>query len=286
MFAKLFKYDFRSIRRTGIPALIVILIATIVGAIDITALIKFFESSSDSANASAGQILLVIFGFFLFAIVLIALTVSATAVQVMILVDFYKSLITDEGYLTFTLPVKAKDIIFSKTVNAILWSFLVTLATLASFAIILYCVDSSITSYEGSIIGEMFAIYGEVFNELSGGAGMTGMIIVTVIQAIVYAINSQLLYFLAIFIASVITRKNKGITAIALIIGVNFAYGTLTSIISTITGAITGVAGATGGNVIATMNITTIVLTILIAGLTVGFFFILKHLMENKLNLD
>lgn len=38
-----------------------------------------------------------------------------------IIIDFYKSFLTDRGFLTFTLPVKLSTLIVSKLINAVIW---------------------------------------------------------------------------------------------------------------------------------------------------------------------
>ena len=38
-----------------------------------------------------------------------------------IIIDFYKSFLTDRGFLTFTLPVKLSTLIVSKIINAVIW---------------------------------------------------------------------------------------------------------------------------------------------------------------------
>lgn len=48
------------------------------------------------------------------------------------IVRFYKNLVTDEGYLTFTLPVSSKQIIASKLISSLVMDILMAFAVLVS----------------------------------------------------------------------------------------------------------------------------------------------------------
>ena len=50
------------------------------------------------------------------------LCASILTMMVLIVVNFYKTLITDEGYLTFTLPVSPTKLLLSKVLNGIIWN--------------------------------------------------------------------------------------------------------------------------------------------------------------------
>lgn len=282
MFSKLFKYDFRSIKRFGIPALFIILGATVLGSLDIIGIINLISDLSKAEEPSGGSVVLIILGILFFYAVIFALLGAFLLVQVMVLVDFYKSLVSDEGYLTFTLPVKAKDIILSKATNSLAWNAILLLATIVSvFIMIIVLVFGIVTVAPDLGQGGTTDTSG-----LGWNGNMTVYAVILIIYAIVYFINSQILYFLAIFVGSILTRKHKALAAIGCVVGVNFIYGTVTGIISAISMVSTGIFGGFSSDPIVGMNIGMGIFTAVLAGLTVLFFFLLKHLMENKLNLE
>ena len=124
MFSKLLKYDFKAMRRFGFPLLFGIAGAGIVGALASFVLSRTIESSVEGF----GLFLLITGSTMLLIMTVVMLAVAFSAITVMIYVNFYKSLVTDEGYLTFTLPVQAKDIIRAKLLNGVLWMLMVGLA--------------------------------------------------------------------------------------------------------------------------------------------------------------
>ena len=52
------------------------------------------------------------------------------------IVRFYKNLVTDEGYLTFTLPVSSKQIIASKLISSLVMDILMAFAILVSTSLL------------------------------------------------------------------------------------------------------------------------------------------------------
>lgn len=105
MLGKLLKYEFKATGRTFIPVYIGIL------------LIALINRGSRLINIEAisnitGMILGALF------VALIVLTI------IVIVQRFHKNLLTDEGYLMFTLPVKTETIIGAKLITAVVWGIL------------------------------------------------------------------------------------------------------------------------------------------------------------------
>ena len=95
---------------------------------------------------------------------LVAIVLSFILTMVLIYVRFYKNLYTDEGYLTFTLPVSRKQILLSKTLNAFIWYILHgLLVAVALFLFILFAIPP-----EGNALinTELFKGIGGLFSEL------------------------------------------------------------------------------------------------------------------------
>ena len=269
MFSKLLKYDFRRVGRFGIPILLILLGTTVLGGLNSL----FFLGNIENVESSEGffsvismtsSVLMLVFAFFVIA-------AAASAIQIVIMVDFYRSLVSDVGYLTFTLPVKPRDILLSKLLNSSIWSLIVSLAAFISGAVIISIIAYG-TTEPGPPLGILW----------SADAALT--LILSVILIIVYFVNSQMLYFLAIFFSSVITRKNKVLAAVGCVFGVNFIYGMVSNIVSTVLLFATDLF-IDSANPLVAVNIMLGIFTVLLSGLTVLFFFLTKHLMENKLNL-
>ncbi|CRZ33758.1 ABC-2 family transporter [Herbinix hemicellulosilytica] len=66
-----------------------------------------------------------------------AITATFFVTFVLIILRFYKNLMSDEGYLMFTLPVKPYQLINSKLISSVLWMIVSVIVVIASLLILL-----------------------------------------------------------------------------------------------------------------------------------------------------
>ena len=137
---------------------------------------------------------------------------------VLVYVRFYKNLYTDEGYLTFTLPVKISEILNSKIILSLVTlavsGFVVCFDIFTMFAIGLPDQIFDIDNYEFLI---------EAFGELTKRLGwyLPVYIILGIVLGVLGALFTQLLLFACITFASLLTKRARVITAIGIYYGVN-----------------------------------------------------------------
>lgn len=290
MFKKLFKYDFKSTKRVGIPLLLGVLGLTVIGVIAVLVFVSAFKTSmympenADEALQITTTLSMVGSIMFLYGVIL-GLALIVTGMQIFCYIDFFKSTVSDEAYLTFTLPVKAKDIVLSKSLCAFLWIAIQSVAVVASLAIML-----GVGAISG---GEEFNAILEEFKNLGFTFGLeafAGDIVIGYVLNFIYTVvnlaNTILLVFSAIFFVSTVMRKHRVVGAIAGVVIANAVIGGITSIVQFIVGLIAGAIGTMAQNPYIATNISTFVMIIIVGGMTVGLFFLLKYLMEKKLNLE
>ena len=106
-----------------------------------------------------------------------------------------------------------------------------------------------------------------------------GNIVSTVIMMVAYFLNTQMLYFMVIFFASIIAKNHKALTAIGLILVTNVVYSIFYSIVSAIVFAATESAGELSS------ILSTSICSVLLIGSGAGYYFLTKFMMEKKLNL-
>jgi len=127
MLKKLLSYDFKAIFKYWWIGALTTLVLSAVGA-GCGSILETEKELPGSVTifATIGMVLVVlsIFAFIIFA-------------ELLIYIRFYKHLFTDEGYLTFTLPVKRHQILSSKLISGFVCSLLTILLTIADAAIIL-----------------------------------------------------------------------------------------------------------------------------------------------------
>ena len=149
MFIKGMKYEFRAVARIVLPMFIVSLCAAMIMSMGFILDGRVFHFTAATEN----EVLPVLFGIaeVLVGLGLIFLMIAINiAVFIMIVHRFYVSFFTDEGYLTFTLPLTIDCHLMIKLVSMFLWNLLTLIVTVISFLIILPfeisvvgCVDST-----------------------------------------------------------------------------------------------------------------------------------------------
>ncbi len=294
MFKKLFKYDFKSTKRIGIPLLLGVLGLTIIGVIAALVFASAFktiiympENADDALRITTN--LSMIGSMLFFCAVILGLSIAVVAMQIYCFVDFYKSTVSDEAYLTFTLPVKAKDLILSKTLCTFIWVMIQSAATLISIAIMLSAGAISLGEEISTLVEDMqnsgFDLNAVLGMDTYGGDIVLNYVL-TCIYTIVNEFNTILLVFTAIFFVSTIMRKHRVLGAIGGIVIANALIGGITGVVQMIVSIIAAVIGELAQNPYIANNITTFIMTLIVGGITVGLFFLLKHLMEKKLNLE
>ncbi len=158
----------------------------------------------------------------------IGLVVFAVFSTVMIFIRYYKNLFTDEGYLTFTLPVKRSDVLNSKLISAAAFEFATLLVT--GFDILLMLV---IAFYKDIFTKNFFVNLKEGIADIWDALG--GYILVYLLEAILITVAvsmlSILLLYICITIGSIIAKKAKVITSIGIYYGVNWVVSFVTMLL-------------------------------------------------------
>jgi hypothetical protein len=116
MLGKLTKYEFRATGRICLPLFGALLLAACIS--------RLFESLRFETPTAIGIAVSVILIIATFVIVLI-----------ITLIRFYRNLLTNEGYLMFTLPVTTDSLIWSKLIVAFVWNILSLVVVFAAILI-------------------------------------------------------------------------------------------------------------------------------------------------------
>lgn len=153
MLGKLLKYDLRSVGRFWWIAMLTMIGASFSAAVSMRLYLEMSISQSYWASETNVMISLAMAALYLiFIISLVAMGACFLFVAILIYVRYYKHLFTDEGYLTFTLPVCRRQIFFSKLVNAGLWLLLseavLFICTLVMLVIILPTYGKGIIAFD------------------------------------------------------------------------------------------------------------------------------------------
>lgn len=203
MLGKLMKYEFKATSRMLLP---------INGAMILFALINrlfmelnFFNTSNKFISAIA-VVMAIMYGMVIIAAFVITLIV--------IIQRFYKNLLTDEGYLMFTLPVKAHSHITSKGIVAFVWylaSFVV-----CALSIFILVVNEDVMNG----LSHFFRVEMPRYFQLAGGDGVAILIEVIVLFLITF-VSSILMIYCSIALGSLF-HNHKILASFGMYLAINF----------------------------------------------------------------
>ncbi|MCL2518709.1 MAG: ABC transporter permease [Oscillospiraceae bacterium] len=252
MLGKLLKYEFKSTARTFLPLYALVIVFSFI--------FKLSIELEKNLNVS-------IFSMFL-SIIYAILIIGVIAITfVVILQQFFKTLLGDEGYLMFTLPVEPHLHIFTKLITAFSWIIGSTIVSILSVIILAFSKT-------------IFADIANVLKEIP-----TDMLVQILIIIIFAGISSILMIYASMSIGQLITG-HKIIGSVAAYLGIYFAYQILYSIILVI---IIAISPNFFYN-LAFDGITLLIFTSVMSGIqiinSIVYFIITNYIFKNKLNLE
>lgn len=234
------------------------------------------------------------FGIILMGLGILTVVVMVYAVIIFFFFNIYKTmkqkLFTNEGYLTFTLPVSVDSLIISKIFVSIVWELLIAVVVFVGLGMI--SCAAIIKNAEDIVLDGLFNIID--FKALFSGIRFIDVIIFIygLCMSIVTSIAALLFLFVSIAVANCFSfKKGKGVLAIFLYV---FGIDLVASII-TIVSLYCGIgitydmssdkyyfaAGFLEYGVYS-INFT---LLLLFSGLVVGLYFLAKYLLKKKIEL-
>lgn len=113
MLSKLLKQEFRATSRIMLPVYGLLLLSSV--SAGLLALLSGHYPDSDAMDTIA-TLAITVYGFVAVGAVLLTMA--------LMVYRFYKNLMTDEGYLMFTLPVSRSQLIWAKLIASVVWSAL------------------------------------------------------------------------------------------------------------------------------------------------------------------
>ncbi len=202
MFSKLLKYDTRWVFKYWWVAAATSFVLSLLGGVCISILeVDYTRYRAILAAATVGLVL-----------VCIALVVFYVLSQILIFFRFYKNFFTDEGYLTFTLPVKKSSLLNAKILTALIFQ-IGTLAVVTIDVFSMFAVGLSAESFT-YYMRKIFAFIGELY-KMTGGYFF--LYAAEFVLAFLCALLiSSMSIFICITVASVITQKHRVLAAIGI----------------------------------------------------------------------
>lgn len=226
MFLKLWKHE---LRVTGKLLGILSAAALSLGFLGAGALrLLLYLQSSDLAELPAAPILTVGLSLVLFFSYL-ALIIYSSGVYLYLLLRFYRHKFTDEGYLTFTLPVKTWQIFFSSLANQLLWTVISLVVTVTSVGIALLMG----TATNGLLNTEILSGIETAFRSFAEIYQLFENPLLPIITLVLYVLFFTIIPMTCITIGAVLTKKHKLLAAFGIYYAINAVSGIVQSILLT-----------------------------------------------------
>lgn len=285
MLGKLFKYENKAVSKLLMPLTLAVIILPVLGALILK--MQFIFGDKFENGSIISSIFSLASGIMIFFIVIA--TISACFISLFILMQrYYKNLFSDEGYLTFTLPVKTGSIILSKLFTAVIWSVIITICTIIGVMIfVLFGTSASFINNE--VVDGFSQVFKQIFEfYFTGSAVQIIYLIELLISIIVSLFTNILLMYLAITIGCQIAKKHKVLASI----GMYFVISSVVSVLSTIIQVITTTTLYGGFDFIyvepTLSDVTLILLPSIIFSIILGvcYFLLNNYILKNKLNIE
>ena len=273
MLGKLFKTEFKASGRLYLPLFICVIFFATVERI----LIEIMDMNN--AESTALTILFVAITA-IFGIIIFSVCVSGQFISIY---RFYKSVFTDEGYLTNTLPVKPSRVVFSKLLVGVLYTVFSWIVLLISGFII--------------VAGEMLTNFLDEM-EMSIGLKNTNVslmdfvlrslwnmkltIALLMLLAIVSLFFNILIFYISFAIGNMANRKKVLLSIIIYIVIIN-------ALVFAGAGIAMFVDWLSLGDSMLVYDIINITLAIILAGTIIGSlicYFLTNKIIKSKLNLE
>lgn len=270
MFTKLLKHEWRATRGMLGTLCLVCLGASLLGGGTMRYLISatFQEAQHDA---------IVVINVLAMVAAMIVVAVAGVAGLFLYIGRFYKSRFTDEGYLTFTLPVSAHQNLLSSMANTAIGMVLVFFAICAALGIWLTIGFSGIPDFYQTVWEKLPELW-DIFKHVCGQ--MPWKYVALFLLDVLTGTACELVtLMLSVTIGSILAKKHKILAAVGLYYGIHVALSIVTGFIMAM-GAFSGADGKVwmmryfGG------------MALLMAVVSLAGYFLMYWLVDRKLNLN
>ena len=262
MLGKLMKYEFRATGRIFLPMMLALVV--------ISGVSRLFRLVNLNTPGIIGTIVSIIMIVGIFVIVLI-LTIQR----------FNKNLLSSEGYLMMTLPVKTDSIIFSKLLVSAVWS-------IATFIVV--CLSIFIMVISKDVMNDIIDMIRWALERLLDSPFQVGILIFEILIMIALSLLSQALLIYASLSLSMLVNKHRGLFSFAAYIGITTVLQILVSVIVTIVVALNlhRAIERLFSNLSVFSISQVIIVAVIIGTLILGsiYYILTRAMLKNRLNLQ
>ena len=279
MLKKLLKYDMRPMIKLWRVFGILVPVLAVVSAISLR-----YMSSPEAMNGTPVSTILGIFAALLFELSIFAILASSIVSMVFVARRTASNFFSDEGQLTFTLPVKRRDLLNSKIISGLVVN-IATFAVVAADIGIILTIGIDFETIQK--IGEWFFWFiGSAFETM--GALCIAYILEAIVLLLCLAVMSYLLVAICITFAAVIAKKYKLFAAI----GIYYIASAIVSFVGQFalmfgSVAVAGIfSSIPEGAILGILALMLLSISLLLSAICVCLYSLELFMLEKKLNLS
>ncbi len=284
MLGKLIKYEWKNTSRVCVITLLALIGITLMGVLYYMS--PLWNGLLDSGYFDETALVPILSGVASLVLYILVVVGAEYGVFLFLLIRFYRSMYTEEGYLTHTLPVTQHQLLLSKILVSGGWYLLSEIAAMASLFVLL-CVF-----FHGAFPEDMALSLGQwktLFSMISRRSGihLAGYAAVLAFVLLLGPFLGVCLYFCGITLGQ-LAKNHKGLMAIVGCIAVYLVNQIVLFVVQCVLllGQVT--AGVVGGkSVVGIMQPASYVVMLIVqAAMGVGAYFLTHYIVSRKLNLN
>jgi len=276
MLARLMKHEWRATARMQ---LVLALAALGLGVLATVAL-RIFMCVVHLGGADDLLILLTLPLLLVVGVGVLTVAFYPTLSQLLLAVRFYRHKFTDQGYLTFTLPVNAHQLLLSAMVNMILWQVVALVVVVADFALLLLFGTTATSIVNTEVLRGFFEAMRQFGTLMQDALGtQPWALLPTIAVSFVFA---PMMMLLSIVAGASLAKKHKALAAFGIYYGISTLYSTVMSFQSMIFALLMGPDGLSIAGMYNGMYLLQALTMLVLAAAGYGISY---YLMHRKLNL-
>lgn len=203
MFAKLLKYDLRAVFKHWWIAAAVSVLVSALGGVCISIVNVNYTSYGALQTIAILGIVLSVIGIVLFYVLS----------ELLVLIRYYKNFYSDEGYLTFTLPVSKSSLLNSKLLMSLIVFVVSTVVLFLDIGIMLM-IGYADEIFKPFFWEQIFAVIADITKVLGGYTAV--YIVEGIVALLTLWVFTALAIFLCITVASMLVHKLKVLAAVGI----------------------------------------------------------------------
>ena len=271
MFTKLLKHEWRATRGMLGTLCLVCLGASLLGGLNMRYLMWASTAQEMQHNT------IIVLNTLAMVAAIIAVALAGVAALFLYIGRFYKSRFTDEGYLTFTLPVGTHQNLLSSMANTAIGMVIMFFVICAAIGLWLVIGFSAMDGFYDELWRNLPRLWAEMCREIGGiKFGYVALFLGNILCGSACEI---VLMMLSVTIGSIIAKKHKILAAVGMYYGINVVFSIVTSSVM----SMQVFADHTIGQIFSTTLLSSLVQTAVVS--VVGYF-LMYWLVDRKLNLN